>query len=70
MPCNNCKPRARYTATLARIHSLRAQGATYQEIADALTQAGVKTARGGTWAAATILGLVRRHPPQAQREVA
>jgi site-specific DNA recombinase len=57
-------------ATLARIHTLRAQGATYHEIADALTQAGMKTARGGTWAAATILGIMRRHPLQAQREVA
>ena len=57
-------------ATLARIHTLRAQGATLQEIANALTQAGVHTARGGTWAAATILGLLRRHPLVVQREVA
>jgi site-specific DNA recombinase len=58
------------TTTLARIHTLRAQGATLQEIADALTQTGVHTARGGTWAAATILGILRRHPLAVQREVA
>jgi site-specific DNA recombinase len=57
-------------ATLARIHTMRAAGATYQDIADRLTQAGVKTARGGTWAAATILGIMRRHPLHIQREVA
>jgi site-specific DNA recombinase len=56
--------------TLARIQTIRAQGATYQEIANALTAAGIPTARGGTWAAATILGLMRRYPLQVQREVA
>jgi DNA invertase Pin-like site-specific DNA recombinase len=57
-------------AILAHIQALRAQGATYQEIAEALTAAGVPTAWGGTWAAATILGIVRRYPPQARQEVA
>jgi len=57
-------------ATLARIHALRAQGATYQAIADALTSAGVPTVRGGRWAAATVMGILRRHPAPAQQEVA
>ena len=34
--------------TLAHIHTMRAAGATYQEIADELTAAGVPTVRGGT----------------------
>jgi DNA invertase Pin-like site-specific DNA recombinase len=57
-------------ATLARIHSRRVAGATYQEIADELTAAGVPTVRGGVWAPATIRGILRRHPLSAQREVA
>jgi site-specific DNA recombinase len=57
-------------ATLAQIQRLRAQGATYQEIANALTAAGILTARDGRWQAATILGIVRRHPVQVQQEVA
>jgi DNA invertase Pin-like site-specific DNA recombinase len=57
-------------AALAEIHILRASGATYQEIADALTAAGVPTVRGGTWAPATVMGILRRHPRPAQREVA
>jgi site-specific DNA recombinase len=58
------------TATLACIHSMRAAGQTYQEIADELTAAGVPTVRGGVWAPATIRGILRRHPLPAQREVA
>jgi site-specific DNA recombinase len=58
------------TGTLAQIHRMRAQGATLQEIADELTAAGVPTVRGGVWAAATIRGILRRHPLVAQREVA
>jgi len=57
-------------ATLARIHALRASGATYRAIADDLNAAHIPTARGGTWAAATILGVLRRSPRPAQREVA
>jgi site-specific DNA recombinase len=57
-------------ATLARIQALRGAGATYQAIADTLTREGIPTARGGAWAAATVLGIVRRHPPPPQREVA
>jgi site-specific DNA recombinase len=57
-------------ATLARIQALRGAGATHQAIADTLTREGLPTARGGAWAAATVLGLVRRHPPPPQREVA
>jgi site-specific DNA recombinase len=57
-------------ATLAQIHRMRAQGATYQDIADELTAAGVPTVRGGRWQAATILGIVRRCPRQVKREVA
>jgi DNA invertase Pin-like site-specific DNA recombinase len=56
--------------TLAHIHTMRASGATYQEIADALTAASVPTVRGGRWQAATILGIVRRCPQQMKREVA
>jgi site-specific DNA recombinase len=58
------------TATLAQIHTRRASGATYQDIADELTAAGVPTVRGGAWAPATIMGILRRHPLPAQREVA
>jgi site-specific DNA recombinase len=57
-------------ATLAQIHTMRASGATYQDIADELTAAGVPTVRGGAWAPATIMGILRRHPLPAQREVA
>jgi site-specific DNA recombinase len=57
-------------ATLAHIHARRAAGATYQDIADELTAAGVPTVRGGAWAPATIYGILRRHPRPAKREVA
>jgi DNA invertase Pin-like site-specific DNA recombinase len=57
-------------ATLAHIHTRRAAGATYQDIADELTAAGVPTVRGGAWAPATIYGILRRHPRPAKREVA
>lgn len=56
--------------TLAQIHTRRAAGATLQEIADELTAAGVPTVRGGVWAPATMMGILRRHPLPAQREVA
>ena len=56
--------------TLAQIHTRRAGGATLQEIADELTAAGVPTVRGGVWAPATMMGILRRHPLPAQREVA
>jgi DNA invertase Pin-like site-specific DNA recombinase len=56
--------------TLAQIHTMRTAGATYREIADELTAAGVPTVRGGAWAPATIYGILRRHPQLAQREVA
>jgi site-specific DNA recombinase len=57
-------------ATLVHIHTMRAQGATLQEIAEELTLAGVPTVRGGAWAPATIMGILRRHPLPAKREVA
>jgi len=57
-------------ATLARVHTLRAEGATLQALADTLTAAGVPTGRGGRGAPATVLGLLRRMPPQARPEVA
>jgi site-specific DNA recombinase len=57
-------------ATLAQIQTMRSANTTYQEIADALTAAGVPTVRGGVWAPATIMGILRRHPRPAQREVA
>jgi hypothetical protein len=57
-------------ATLAQIHTMRARGATYQDIADELTAAGVSTVRGGAWAPATIMGILRRRPLPAKREVA
>jgi site-specific DNA recombinase len=57
-------------ATLVQIHAMRARGVTLQEIAEELTLAGVPTVRGGTWAPATIRGILRRHPLPATREVA
>ena len=57
-------------ATLAKIHTRRAAGATLQEIAEELTLAGVPTVRGGVWAPATILGILRRHPRLVNMEVA
>jgi DNA invertase Pin-like site-specific DNA recombinase len=57
-------------STLARIHTMRSAGVTYQEIADELTAAGIPTVRGGTWAPATIMGILRRHPLPAAREAA
>jgi site-specific DNA recombinase len=57
-------------ATLAQIHTMRAGGATLQEIAAELTAAGVPTVRGGQWGPSTIMGILRRHPLPAQREVA
>jgi hypothetical protein len=57
-------------ATLARVHTLRAEGATLQALADTLTAAGVPTGRGGRGAPAMVLNILRRMPPQARPEVA
>jgi site-specific DNA recombinase len=56
--------------TLAKIHRMRASGATLQEIAEELTAAGVPSVRGGVWGPSTILRILRRHPLPAKREVA
>jgi site-specific DNA recombinase len=58
------------TATLVKIHTMRAAGATLQGIAEELTLAGVPTVRGGTWVPATIMGSLRRHPRLVNTEVA
>jgi hypothetical protein len=42
------------------ILALRARGSSYREIAKALTECGRPSARGGRWAAATLLRLLRR----------
>lgn len=44
--------------TLRLIRSLRATGASWQKIADALTTEGVPTSQGGRWHAATVRRLV------------
>jgi site-specific DNA recombinase len=64
------RPVVNDAATLAKIHTMRAAGATLQEIAEELTLDGVPTVRGGTWAPATILGILRRHPHLMNTEVA
>jgi len=46
-------------ATVARARELRAAGCTFRAIAATLTAEGRKTKRGGTWAAATVAGLVK-----------
>ena len=47
-------------ATLARVQELRAQGLSFQEVADVLTREGFKTLRGGGWHPSTVLRLLRR----------
>jgi hypothetical protein len=42
------------------ILALRAGGSSYREIAQALNECGRPTARGGRWAAGTLLRLMRR----------
>lgn len=49
------------------IDQIKASGATsYNAIAEALNARGVKTARGGTWAAATVRNIVLRNPGLAR----
>lgn len=51
------------TNVLPIIDQVRASGATsYNAIATALNERGVKTARGGTWAAATVRNVMLRAP--------
>ncbi len=48
---------------LPSIEAIRATGATsYNAIAKALNERGVKTAKGGTWAAATVRNIMLRNP--------
>lgn len=48
---------------LPRIERIKATGATsYNAIAKALNEQGVKTAKGGTWAAATVRNIMLRAP--------
>ena len=42
------------------ILALRARGSSYREIAQALNECGRPSARGGRWAAGTLLRLLRR----------
>ena len=51
---------ARALALAPEILALRARGSSYREIAKALTECGRPSARGGRWAAATLLRLLRR----------
>ncbi|MEM7590330.1 MAG: recombinase family protein [Cyanobacteria bacterium P01_A01_bin.83] len=50
--CNNA--RAKTTDAIAYAQELRAQGYSYQRIADALNEIGYKTSRGGQWYAANV----------------
>lgn len=56
--------------TLARMRRLRASGLSYQAIAEGLTAAGLPTAPGGRWQAATVRRLLRQHPASPKRRVA
>ena len=42
------------------IAALRAEGATFREIVDSLTQQGVPTARGGHWSTSTVAAIYAR----------
>jgi len=52
-------------ATVARAVELRAEGCTMREIAATLTAEGHATKRGGTWAAGTVLKVLRRAATEA-----
>ena len=48
---------------ISSIEAIKATGATsYNAIAKALNDRGVKTAKGGTWAAATVRNIMLRAP--------
>jgi DNA invertase Pin-like site-specific DNA recombinase len=47
-------------ATVERIRELRGEGMPLQKIADTLTVEGHKTKKGGGWAGATVLRVIRR----------
>jgi hypothetical protein len=47
-------------ALAPEILAFRAHGSSYREIAQALNECGRPTARGGRWAAGTLLRLLRR----------
>lgn len=51
---------AEEAAVVERIQELRAEGLTYQQIADTLTAEGLRTKRGGGWYPATVRNYVKR----------
>ena len=47
-------------AVVARVADLRTEGRTLQAIADTLIAEGIPTKRGGSWAPATVAGILKR----------
>jgi site-specific DNA recombinase len=53
---------------IALMHRLRAEGYSYERIAQTLTQARIPTALGGPWQAMVVYGIIQRtQPPRARR---
>jgi site-specific DNA recombinase len=48
--------------TIAWLRAERASGRSYAELAGELSHRGVKTARGGSWHASTVLSVLRNSP--------
>ena len=48
-------------ATVTWMRSERQAGRSYAQVAEALNQRGIPTARGGKWGASTVFGLLKAH---------
>lgn len=57
------RPSAMPTATIRRLHELRAQGLSYERIAQALNAEGIPGAQNGQWWKASVYHAIRRYPP-------
>lgn len=56
-------PKATEQGVIGRMRALREGGATYQQIADALNEAGTATPGGSEWFAATVRRILKRAVP-------
>jgi site-specific DNA recombinase len=55
---------------IALMHRLRAEGCSYERIAQHLHEAGIPTAMGGAWQAMVVWGIIQRTQPKQGRKIA
>jgi hypothetical protein len=55
---------------IALMHRLRAEGYSYERIAQHLNRIGIPTALGGPWQTMVVYGIVQRTQPTEGRQIA